>query len=219
MQKIHLFGASVLLGMAPIVCVPGAWADASGITSGIVSARSYNALPPGAAIVVQPADDTDQSQRLKHAIEIALKNNGYRVSDDGPLVLEFYSSEVFGPGIVNSTDCHRTEARPLRPVNSAVPCASQCPGSTPLAQRNQSLFGAADHASNQPGATPTLPQVHLSIMLNIRQVTQRVWQGSASGELAQSDTFAATAALVPVLVGKIGQTVGFERFDIPIATR
>ena len=219
MLKIHVLVATILLGLAPAVYATVAWADASGAPTGTISARSYNSLPAGAAIVVQPADDTDQSQRLKSAIELALKKAGYRVANDGPLVLEFYSSEVLGPSVVNSSDCHRPDAGQLRPMNSAVPCMGQFPGSTPLTQLNQSLFGAPDHASNQPGVTPALPQVHLSIMLNNRQVPKRVWQGSASGELAQADTFAATAALVPVLLGKIGQTVGFERFDMPIAMR
>jgi hypothetical protein len=224
MLKIHLFVASVLFGIAPVVYAPVAWAqvasaDASAAATGTISARAYNALPAGAAIVVQPADDTDQSQRLKSAIELALKKDGYRVTDDGPLVLEFYSTEVLGPSVVNSSDCHRPDAGWLGAANSAVPCTNQFPSTTPLAQLNQSLFGAVDHAPNQPGAAPTPPQVHLSIMLNNRQIAKRVWQGSASGELVQPDTFAATAALVPMLVAKLGQTVGFEQFDMPIAMR
>lgn len=224
MLKIHLLVASVLLGIAPFVCAPVASAqvastDSSGAATGTISARAYNPLPAGAAIAVEPADDTDQSQRLKSAIELALTKDGYRVTEEAPLVLEFYSTEVLGPSVVNSSDCHRPDGGWLGPANRAVPCTNQFPGATPLAQLNQSLFGGADHAPNQPGAAPTPPQVHLSIMLDNRRIAKRVWQGSASGELVQADTFAATAALVPMLVAKLGKTVGFEQFDMPIAMR
>src|SRR5271169_3781548 len=151
MLKIHLFVASVLLGIAPVVYTPVAWAqvasvDSSSTATGTISARAYNTLPAGAAIAVEPADDTDQSQRLKSAIELALTKDGYRVTDDAPLVLEFYSTEVLGPSVVNSSDCHRPDGGWLGAANSAVPCANQFPGATPLAQLNQSLFGAVDHA-------------------------------------------------------------------------
>jgi len=219
-MKINVFVASIVFGIASVAAVPTAWAqyalaEPSGNASGTITARSYNTLPPGAAIAVQPADDTDQSQRIKSAIERALQKSGYRVSDDAPLVLEFYSSEVLGPGAPNTSACRRPDGGW---VQSPVPCTSQFPSPTPLAQLNQSLFGSPDHSSDKPSSA-SLPQVHLSIMLDNRQVRKRVWQGSASADLAQGDTFAATAALVPFLMAKLGQTIGVERFDVPIAMR
>ncbi|HLI13442.1 MAG TPA: hypothetical protein VKY65_17765 [Alphaproteobacteria bacterium] len=211
MRKTSFLTAVLVLGLAPL-----AWAQTSQPAIGTITARSYSPLPAGAAIVVQPADDTDQSQRLKGDIEAALRAHGYRVVNDGPLVLEFYSSEVQGAEAIEKPGSRRLNQGSLPPIDKPIPRADQSSGTGLLSGLNQGLFGTTEEESASRTGKPAEPrQVHLSIMLNDNQAAQRVWQGSASGELRQPDSFAATQSLVPFLLSKLGTTVGMERFDMP----
>lgn len=206
MGKIGALLAAILA-----LAAPAAWAQApAGAATGTVTARAYQALPPGAAIAVEPAQDTDQNQRLKTAIEALLRERGYRVVDNAQLVLEFYATEVTGSQIVERPGGGRA-------LESPVPGTGQGFRTGALSSLNQDLFGKGSKRSGDgpSGVAPPPSQVHLSMMLTDRRAARRVWQGSASGELRRPDSFAATQSLVPFLVQKLGMTVGAERFELP----
>ncbi|HYB11371.1 MAG TPA: DUF4136 domain-containing protein, partial [Alphaproteobacteria bacterium] len=172
------------------------------------TARSYQPLAAGTSISVQSANDTDQSERLKASIEASLRDRGYKVSDDSPLVLEFYGSEVLGNQVTEKP----TGALALQNV---TPETDRSNAGGLLDSINSSLFGGkGEGVSNQPDTQPPVRQVHLSMTLSDRKAARRVWQGTAAGDLRNADSFATTQSLVPILVGKIGMSANNERFDL-----
>ena len=214
MRKIAGLVAAFLL-----VSTPLAWAQAPDRATGTVSARAYQPLTPGAAIVVEPAQDTDQSQRLKGDIEASLRARGYRVVDDGPLVLEFYASEVTRGQVVEKPSGawtqNQTEGYGRGEHITLVPGSDQRFPTEVLSTIGDDLFRSKGAATPPSDTSPPPRQVHLSVSLNNRPAALRIWQGSASGELRGADSFAATEALVPFLVNTLGQTVSDQRFDLP----
>ena len=204
MARIHALLAGLLLLLAP-----AAWAQSDApAPTGTVTARAYAALPPGSAIAVVPSEDTDQSQRLKSAIESSLRARGYVISDSAPLQLEFYATEVTGNPRGDNTNGARA-------LESSVPNSDQAQSMGVLRPLNQNLFGDEAGDNRTTGNTPPGRQVHLSMMLSDRTAAKRVWQGSAAGVLRRPGSFAATQSLVPFIVDKIGRTVTDERFDMP----
>ena len=210
MRKIPAITVFKLLATALLAVLPSlASGQSANTAAGFVTARSYQPIASDIAIAVVAAEDTDQYERLKASIETSLRARGYRVSDDGPLVLEFYGSEVLDNRIVEKP----TEARALR---SAVPGTDRSNAAGLLDKLNDSLFGEkAASSSNAPDVQPATRQVHLSMSLTDRREAKRVWQGTAAGELRRADSFAVTQSLVPFLVNKIGTTTTDERFDLP----
>ena len=180
--------------------------------AGTIVAQNYAPAPSGLAVMVQPAQNSDQGERLKSAIEASLREFGARVADDSPLVLSFYATEI-------------NDAPPTgRPATgetheSLVPGSDQGFKMGMLSGLNQSLFGdqakgAKPDQSNAATAAPR--QVHLTMSLaDQRGVARRLWQGRASGDVLQPDSFAVTLALVPFLVRRIGTTVADEHFELP----
>jgi len=204
MGKFHALAAAFLVLIAPFV-----WAQAaSAQATGSVTARAYASLAPGCAISVVPAQDTDQYQRLKAAIEASLRSRGYVVSDNAPLLLEFYATEVTGGQVGGQTNGAKA-------LESAVPNNEKTESMGVLTPLNQNLFGGETATGSAATGAPSPRQVHLSMMLSDQRAARRLWQGSASGEMRRPDSFAATQSLVPFLVGKIGMSATDERFDLP----
>lgn len=213
MRKLPLTLAGSLLAVALLLpAAPKAAAQALPPAMGTVTARSYAPLTPGSTIAVVTALDSDQYERLKTAIENSLRARGFRISNDSPLTLEFYATEVLGGRTVD-------RANGGRAVQSAVPGIERSRSAGLLTDLNQSLFG--EKPGNGPGAVDPGTaqgagrQVHLSMTLTDSKAARRIWQGSAAGEMRRPDSFAATQSLVPFLVDKVGTTVTDERFDVP----
>lgn len=199
-----------LIAAAFLATLPSsALAQPTATASGSVTARSYLPMAAGNAISVEASDNTDQYERLKASIEASLRERGYQVSDDGPLVLEFYGSEVLGNQVTEKP----TGALALQ---SAIPGTDRTNATGLLDSINNSLFGEkGTSTSNQPDTQPVARQVHLSIILTDRKAAKRLWQGTAAGDLRDANSFATTQSLVPILVGKIGTSANDERFDLP----
>jgi hypothetical protein len=200
---------ALLLFILAATVAPARAQTAPDRATGMVTARSYEVLAPGAAIAVRPASDTDQYQRLKTTIEESLRARGFQVADNSRLVLEFYSTEVTGGPIIERPSGGRAD-------KSSVPGQAQAPSMGVLTGLNQSLFGEQPQRGAGGGGETAAPrEVHVSMTLTDQPAARRVWQGSASGEVRRADLFAATQSLVPFLVDRIGTTVGAERFDLP----
>jgi hypothetical protein len=204
MGKFHALVAGFL-----VLTAPQAWAQATASPpTGTVTARAYAPLPPRAAISVVASEDTDQYQRLKAAIEASLRARGYTISDTAPFLLKFYATEVLGNRVSERTNGALA-------LESSVPNNDQTQSMGVLAPLNQDLFGGETPPSASANGAASRRQVHLSMMLSDQRAAQRIWQGSASGEMRRPDSFAATQSLVPFLVDKVGRTVTDERFDVP----
>jgi hypothetical protein len=218
MRQLTAFAAGLILLAASAAGLAGALAQDTPPATGTVIAKSYEPLPPNLAIAVVAARDTDQYARLKASIEAVLRARGYSVSDDGPLVLEFYASEVLGDRVVEKP----TGALALK---SVMPQPADNARIGLLSGLNQSLFGDDSGRGTVPAATPDSSgatdvqpaprQVHLSMTLTDQRAARRLWQGTAAGDQRRPDSFAATQALVPFLVSKVGMTVSHEKFDMP----
>lgn len=175
--------------------------------TGSIQARLYAPMP-AEAIAVEPAQDTDQYQRLKSAIEASLKERGYRISNDSQLVLEFYASEVLSNRIVDKPTGAHTQQSPIPGNERQMPSGI-------IDKLNDSLFGRrTGPTEGGEGTAPPPRQVHLSMTLTDWSASRRIWQGSAAGDLQGGDTYASTQALVPFLVGKLGMTADQEKFDL-----
>ena len=63
---------------------------------GILNAVSFRPIPPGAAIVVRPWDNSDENMKTARIIKTQLQNLGYTLSPNAKLTLSFETKNALG---------------------------------------------------------------------------------------------------------------------------
>jgi hypothetical protein len=185
-------GAARALLVAGMVVL---WATAAGPAGSqaadpVVSARLLAPIPTGAAIAVEPLDDSDDNLRLRDQIAAALTGQTRAVAADGPLVLRFVGAieaDIRRPGSgIRGPRAGRPVGRPLR-----------------------DNFGAGDTNPAADGARAARPSaVRHALRATLEQRDGTVlWQGEASRVLVGNNEQALWRELGDALVGAFGRTV------------
>lgn len=191
-----LFGLVFLAGQAS--------AEETG--DGLLNAMAYHPVPEGKTIAVRPLDDSDQNLLLKTDLEAVLKERGYSLSDDAPLILTFETREEGGA----FSDGGRRTVLELEAKGGGLG------GNQQSARLNifDSDRGGVLNEGRGGTRVVTRDRYRLDLTLDERG-RGRLWQAWATAETRFSDALTASRAMLGPMVDRIGKTARRETFRIP----
>lgn len=200
MRVPHLFFAvlTVLVGGAP---------GAALAEDALLNAVVYRPIPPGTPIAVRPLDNSDENLALQKEIERELAAKGHPVSPDASLVLSFETQDVTGAW---SDDGLRTIIE-LKDNESRT---GQDPPQVNLNIYNSSRGGLLNKGRSSGTAIVTPTQMRLNAVIDDRGNGERVWQAWATAPLGQSNSLDLGQAMVPFVIGSLGNTVKNQPFAV-----
>lgn len=181
--------------------------DTNGAQEGIMNAMTFRPVPPGAAIVVQTRDNSDINLKLKARFETALRQHGFSVSADAPLVLSFETRNVVGAW----SDSGR------RSILELEGHGGRMGGETAKARVNLFNSSRGGLLNKGQGETNIVTQgrYRLDATLDDRAARKRLWQGWAESDLGRYHGAELLGAMVPVMAAKLGHTVKRQTFKLP----
>jgi len=172
-----------------------AWADSPTGDQAQVSARAFAALPPGAAISVEPRDDSDANLHLRDLMAARLRAQGHPVVADAPLRLRFSTETltVVGPGAGNATS------------DSLVASDRQPYAATNLNYSEADRFFNPGNDRAEQGSIQVGYQ--LRAILDTRDGGRVLWTGQASGPLADRSEQLLAAEFATTLADAVGSNL------------
>jgi len=174
---------------------------------GFLNAVSYDSLPAQVSVNVRPLNDSDENLALKQAFETALRERGYTVAVDAPLVLTFETREVVSAW----ADRGRRTVLEFEVRGEGVGGDQQ---RVRLNLFNSSSGGVFNRG--REGGTGIVTPGHFRIVLSIddRSSGERLWQAWKVAEIGRSDGRRVSQAMVPGMISRLGETVRQEQMDI-----
>lgn len=200
-KRLGIFG--VFLFSVAVHIVP---AESAEIGSIVLNAVAYKPIPAGTAIAVLPLDNSDENLSLQREFEYHLKQRGYRVSAQGVIVLTFEMRNVVG----SWSDSGRRTIIELEGRNAVGDDDS----TRAMVNIYNSKRGGVFNKGRGGIATVTPSQFRLDVSLDTRQGGKRLWQAWSVANQGQTDGLTLTKAMVPVMVGNLGQTVRSKRIAL-----
>ncbi len=179
-------------------------AGAGVAAEGSLNAVSYRPIPPHAGITVRPWDNSDDNLALAKAFEDVLREKGYWVTDNAPLVLSFETRDILG----------QWSAGERRSIIDLEGGGGRGGGENTRAMLNlyESERGGVLNQGREPGdVVPSKYQ--LDVTLDERSGS-RLWQGQATAELIRTTGQELTLQMISVLVQNLGQTVKQGTFPV-----
>lgn len=199
---IAVMAASLALAAQP--------SRAQDLSTGAVNAVAFEKVPGGAAIKVDPLDDSDESLSLKAEFEKLLRAKGYTISPDAKLVLSFETQELKG------TWTGGGDNRWLELYNQQNHTGTDAP-SVQLNLYKSDKGGLINRLGNQrPQGTHQVAssKLRLDATLDDSNNGKRLWQGWSVIDMGASDDVARHKSMVPPLVDAFGETVRQQTFPI-----
>lgn len=187
----------LLAASAAVALMVGLAGHAAAAEQGNLNAVSFKAVPPGTAMAVRPWDDSDDNLALAEEFRTALRNRGYRVAEDAPIVLSFETRDILGAW----------EAGDRRSIIELEGHGGRTGGEDARAMLN--LYESARGGVLNEGR-PTQDVVNSKYQIDVTIDSKdagRMWQAQATAELVRTDGLALTRKMVPGLVQAIGTTV------------
>ena len=169
--------------------------------NGVISGKVYAKIPRGAAVAVEPEDDTDLNLRLRPVIAAELKSRGFRISPNAQIRF-IYNADT--PETRRVKTQLRRSAERGSPLNRD-PRQRSGPIRNPLIRRGLNLTGRP----LKPGEARHLVN---AIVLNDKGT--QYWVGTALVDGKRGDSFSITSTLSRVLVRELGRTVEGQRFVV-----
>jgi hypothetical protein len=204
MNRALLLFAAALLAQSGVATAQG-W-------EGRVNAAVYAEVPAGAAVTVQPRDDTEANLEIKDVFEQELIARGYRIAADAPLLMTFWTSGSYdlaqrgrrGPGLLllgaeGGTRLSKADTD----VEAQVKLFSSEGGGlfqNPAARPKQKPIGGNRH--------------RLDASLKDRASGRRIWQGQAYADVSGGDSLSISEAMVPALADSFAKTVRRGQFTV-----
>jgi hypothetical protein len=188
--------AAASLALAPMK----ATAQAAG-GDGIISGKTFAPIGRGAAVSVEPEDDTDLNLRLRPIIAKALRERGYRVVRNAE-VRFIYNADT--PETRRVKQNLRRSAERGSGVNRD-PRQRTGPMRNPLIRQDLNLSGRPIKPSEQR---------HLVSVIVLNDKGTQYWVGTAHIDGHGGDSFDVTSALSQQLVQQMGRTVRERKFRV-----
>ncbi len=162
--------------LGPVLVFRSGGADAP---TGLLNAVAYDPLPAQLSVNVRPLNDSDENLALKQAFETALRERGYTVAVDAPLVLTFETREAAGAW----ADRGRRTVIELEARGEGVGGDQQ---RVRLNLFNSSSGGVFNRG--REGGTGIVTPSHFRIDLSIddRSSGERLWQAWAVADIGRS---------------------------------
>jgi hypothetical protein len=181
-----------------LAAVPGAWAETPGDAGGdgrpVLSTRSFAGVAPGAAIAVEPRDDTDANLHLRDLMAARLAAQQHPARADAPLRLRFSTETLSnaGPrqGAATGDTTFASDRQPFAATNLNYSEADRF-----FAPSNDRAARAAIQNSFQLRAT-----------LETRD-GRVLWSGDAHAALSERNEQRVGADLAEALTDALGRTV------------
>ena len=172
---------------------------------GTLSATAFGPIPAGAVITVIALDNSDENLLLQKRFESALRARGFVVAPDAPLILSFEPRDILG----------RWNTGERRSFIELQGGGGRTGGEDTNIRLN--LFasdrgGVFNKGPDAPDVVPSKYQIDVTVE---RRRGPRLWQGQATADLERMDGFSLTKSMVPVVIGRLGETVRNQSFDIP----
>ena len=182
-------------------------AGAQTLQQGLLNAVAYDPLPAQLSVNVRPLSDSDENLALKQAFETALRERGYTVAVDAPLVLTFETREAAGAW----ADRGRRTVIELEARDEGVGGDQQ---RVRLNLFNSSSGGVFNRG--REGGTGIVTPSHFRIDLSIddRSSGERLWQAWAVADIGRLDGRRVSQAMVPGMISRLGETVRQEQLDL-----
>lgn len=199
---------ALLAAMVVLLTLPAHRGEAQ--QTGMVNAVAFEEVPSGAAIDVDPLDDSDDSLALLTEIERQLRDKGYEIREGAELVLSFELRDLEGAwtgGGTNSflefrnTDDHTGTDAPEVRLN----LFKSDKGGLINRLGNERPEGTRQIASSE---------LRLDATLDNRSNGKRLWQGWSVIDLGPSDNFERQKRMVPPLIETFGQTTRQKTFPL-----
>lgn len=168
---------------------------------GIVSGKTFAPIGRGAAVSVEPEDDTDLNLRLRAVIAKALRERGYRVAPNAA-VRFIYNADT--PETRRVRQSLRRSAERGSGVNRD-PRQRSGPMRNPLIRQDLNLSGRPIKPNEQR---------HLVSVIVLNDKGTQYWVGTAHIDGHRGDSFDVTSALSLQLVRQLGRTVSRTRFRV-----
>lgn len=185
---------------------PAAQAPYSEATGeGVVNTALLRPFPKDTALSVRAWDNSDTNAELAREIESQMRQRGFTISNDSPLVLKFSTAETVG----------QLSSGPERRLVELSGRAGS--GTEDEAQVRLNLFSTdKGGVFNERRATPetkTIATYSLEMTVD-RKDGQRIWQGEATTDATHFDRPRLGKLLIPVLLDNIGKTARSQHFGV-----
>ncbi|MBL6932112.1 MAG: hypothetical protein ISR45_04120 [Rhodospirillales bacterium] len=179
---------------------------AQGYGEALMNSFSYRPVPMGSSFHVQPLDNSDQNMALKKEFEHVLNARGYSINEDAQLVISFETRNEIG--------AYKT--RNKRAVLELDAHGGREGGEDARMRFNlfDSNSGGVFNQGKGETSVTTPSQYRIDVTIDNRSNGKRHWQAWAAANLEQSDGASLVKAMVPEIVGKIGETVKSHIFEI-----
>jgi len=191
--------AAILL-TATIMWPLGAIAQNAG-GAGVVSSKNFVKIAKGAAIAIEPEEQTDLNVRLRPVLARALRARGYRISEQAPIRFIFNADTPETRNVKNNlrrspergSDLDRDPRRRSGSMRN------------PLIRQGLNLSGRPI----KPGAAR-----HLVTVIILHENGTQYWVGTAQVDSMRGDSFNITSSLSRELVHGLGKTVKGGKFVV-----
>ena len=160
--------------------------------SGVLTATARGDLPAGAAIAVKPPDGSSESLFLRDMIAEELIGRGYAVRPDAPLVFAF--TVVRGPTAKPADDSRLSVTGDIGNVPSTADVAVQL----------DIIVLGRDTGTKKPAS-------RRMIAVLADRWDDRIWEAELVPNSDAPDSTEAFSAMIPALIGYLGQTVYARR--------
>lgn len=193
-------------GMAALIAVslgftPQPLAAQSPGADGVVSGKTFAPIGRGAAISIEPEEDTDLNLRLRPIIAKALRERGYRITSNAAVRFIYNADTPQTRRVRNSL---RRSAERGSAVNRD-PRQRSGPMRDPLIRQDLNLSGRPIKPSDER---------HLVSVIVLNDKGTQYWVGTAHVDGHGGDSFDVTSALSQQLVRQLGRTVSRTQFRV-----
>lgn len=183
MPQTFLYAMFLLIAAAG----PQAGGVAPLLEAGRLVAQANETIPPGATIAVRADEASGRTARLTEIISHALERQGYRVSDDGDITLEFNISE--------------SAVLPMRPAPAPKPDNTDVLNQSSRTEETDQVKVVLD-----PDKRPT-SDAGLSVEFFLyRDGRPPVWSATIDAAPIQADEDRQLARMVEAAMGAFGKT-------------
>lgn len=196
--------ASVMAFLGLLFLVP---ANARSEDQGLLNSVSYRPLASATAITVRPLDNSDRNMAIAAMFENALRKVGYTVAASAPLIFTFETRDEEGAwsdhGQRSMIDFYGSGGNTTDEE----------------AKVRLNLFDTGKGGvlnEGRGGTSVTTPATfRIDVTIDERDGGKRVWQAWAVAQLGQRSNRDLPPAMVPAIVGSVGQTVKRKPFQLP----
>jgi len=174
---------------------------------GLINAISFLPMPSSSTITVRPLDNSDRNLVLQKEFELALKNKGYTIGRDEPLILTFDATDISGAWLGGG------ENRMIEFSNHDDQSGIEAPR-IHLNLFNSTRGGILNPNDRDKIRTVTPSSFRIDVSIDEKTNGKRIWQGWSSISYSIGKNFENSRQMIPILVENLGKTLSRKTFPL-----